>query len=410
VFWLVFFWIIPVAFVGSLTTLQALSAKVPFLEPVANSSSIVKGFLQGFLPTLALVIFMALLPRILLELSKVAGVEAYSWQSMSVLNYFFYFQVFNVFLVSVISGSIFDSLSSIISSPTSVVDLLGQSLPKVSNFFINYIMIQSFTGFSLQLLQLPRLILGSIFAKRSVNERERLEAEASPTIDYGTDFPMALLVFMISLAYATISPLILAFAAIYFGYGALSNLYMVLYVCVPDYESGGLFWPMVFSRCVVAIIIAQLTIIGLFGIKLAPTQASLSAVLPFMSLLFYNYITTVFNSKSSLLPMELAIQVDDDSKKDDDKKDGKGIEGEREREGIQLSSSTSISSKSPPPYTNPALLCRWEESNGSHNAPNDDDTPASPLVAQRSSVQDSGRHRLPASQPKDVETGASGAS
>ena len=41
-------------------------------------------------------------------------------------------QIFNVFLVTTISGSLFDSIQDIIKNPTSIASFLATSLPKVS--------------------------------------------------------------------------------------------------------------------------------------------------------------------------------------------------------------------------------------------------------------------------------------
>lgn len=65
-FMLIIFWAIPVTFVASLTTLNSLSSQpgLGWISSVVDLSPILKGFLEGFLPTLALIIFMALLPLI----------------------------------------------------------------------------------------------------------------------------------------------------------------------------------------------------------------------------------------------------------------------------------------------------------------------------------------------------------
>ena len=60
-------WIIPVSFVSSLSNLQAISRNGPFnfLEPVFEVSSVVTGLIEGYLPTIVLAVFMAVLPMIL---------------------------------------------------------------------------------------------------------------------------------------------------------------------------------------------------------------------------------------------------------------------------------------------------------------------------------------------------------
>ncbi|MBA0593227.1 hypothetical protein Gorai_010182, partial [Gossypium raimondii] len=72
VFALVFFYMIPIAFVQSLANLEGLERVAPFLRPVIELKFI-KSFLQGFLPGLALKIFLYVLPTILMIMSKIEG-------------------------------------------------------------------------------------------------------------------------------------------------------------------------------------------------------------------------------------------------------------------------------------------------------------------------------------------------
>lgn len=62
---LTFFWLIPVAAIVSLTSLSQLSAVLPGLAAVANSSSALRGFLQNVLPTILVSVLMSLLPAII---------------------------------------------------------------------------------------------------------------------------------------------------------------------------------------------------------------------------------------------------------------------------------------------------------------------------------------------------------
>jgi hypothetical protein len=236
---------------------------------------------------------------------------------MSVANYYFLFQVFNVFLVFLISNSIFDQISGFVDHPTSIVSLLGDSLPKVANFFTNYIMLQAFAGFPLQLLQVLRLLI--VYPKvrwLCKTEKEVLQAQVPPSMDYSSTYPRASLVFMIAMAYATIAPIILPFAFVYFAFGYVVYYNQVMYVFVPDFESGGLFWPVVFQHCCAALVVAQLTLIGLFGVKLAPSQAALSVVMPCLTVAFYYYTTSRYWAKAQTLPLELAINVDNSDQRD----------------------------------------------------------------------------------------------
>ena len=138
---LVLFYIIPVAFVASLTSLQALSDTIPFLASVVDISPILRGFLEGFLPTLALLIFMAILPSLMMFFSKTEGIPTITGCTVSAITKMYLFQLVNVFFVSIIAGSAFNAISDIISSPSSILSLLGEAIPKTGLFFTNYVML-----------------------------------------------------------------------------------------------------------------------------------------------------------------------------------------------------------------------------------------------------------------------------
>ncbi|KAJ7371191.1 phosphate metabolism protein 7 [Desmophyllum pertusum] len=74
IFWLVFFWTVPVGFISSLIALQNIAKVVPFLEPVLNYSAFVRGIIEGFLASVVLWVFFAVLPLIL---EKLTGLKEY---------------------------------------------------------------------------------------------------------------------------------------------------------------------------------------------------------------------------------------------------------------------------------------------------------------------------------------------
>lgn len=80
--------------------------------------------IQGFLPGIALKIFLIVLPTILMMMSKFEGFLSISaLERRSALRYYI-FNVVNVFLVSVIAGTAFQQLNSFIhQSANEYVDL-----------------------------------------------------------------------------------------------------------------------------------------------------------------------------------------------------------------------------------------------------------------------------------------------
>lgn len=61
---LVFFWILPISYFSALTSERSLQNYFPWLMDLAKKNKILHQIVVGFLPTLAVVIFMAILPLI----------------------------------------------------------------------------------------------------------------------------------------------------------------------------------------------------------------------------------------------------------------------------------------------------------------------------------------------------------
>lgn len=135
-------WTIPVAFVASLTTLQDLDNAVKGLNVLGGSTPFVSGFVQGFVPALVLLIFNAILPIIMRSLSHYEGHPTMPEISFAVLDKMFWFQVINVFLVSLIAGSLFDIADDLRLNFRGTLDLLGESIPRVGTFFTTLVMLR----------------------------------------------------------------------------------------------------------------------------------------------------------------------------------------------------------------------------------------------------------------------------
>lgn len=138
VFLTIFFYIIPIGFISALTTLDNLVKLLPFLKPVVNLKAI-KTVLEAYLPQLALIIFLALLPKFLLFLSKAEGTPSESHVVRAASGKYFYFTVLNVFIGVTLGGTLFTSFKSIENDPNSIFRVLAKSLPQNATFFLTFV-------------------------------------------------------------------------------------------------------------------------------------------------------------------------------------------------------------------------------------------------------------------------------
>ncbi|MCO5607709.1 hypothetical protein L7F22_061908 [Adiantum nelumboides] len=263
----VLFYMIPIAFISAIIALKNLEKRLKFLKPVIEQPAI-RTVLQAFLPQIALIVFLMLLPGMLLKLSQIEGIPAKSHIVRAAAGKYFYFNVFNVFLGVTLAGTLFESLNALIKKPTSVVALLSESLPKQATFFISFIALKFLVGYGLQLSRIVFLL--KYHLKRRLickTEEETKEAWAPGSFEYATCVPDDMLILTITVCYAVLAPAILPFTIIYFGLGWLLMRNQALNVMVPDYESGGRMWPHLHSRILAALFLAQLTMLGYFGTK-----------------------------------------------------------------------------------------------------------------------------------------------
>jgi hypothetical protein len=146
-----------------------------------------------------------------------------------------------------LAGSVANAIASIIDDPSSILSLLGSALPAVSIFFMNYALNAVFIGIPVGMLRIGPLALYQIyrllFKEKSLTRRQIVEGPlAEEAVNYGDVLPGILYFAALSLTYWVIAPILLCIMALVFCGLYISWKYMVLYVYVPKFESGGLFW------------------------------------------------------------------------------------------------------------------------------------------------------------------------
>ncbi|CAM0905340.1 unnamed protein product [Alopecurus aequalis] len=272
VFLTVFFYYIPITTISAITTLEKLRQKLPFLKVVVDQP-VVKTVLQAYLPQLALIVFLALLPALLLFLSKSEGIPSQSHVVRAASGKYFYFIIFNVFLGITISSSLFGALKTIIDNPTGIVTMLGNSLPGSATFFLTFVALKFFVGYGLELSRLVPLIIFHLKKKYLCKTEDEVRAAWIPgDLGYNTRVPNDMLIVTIVLCYSVIAPLIIPFGVAYFALGWLIAKNQVLRVYVPSYESNGRFWPHMHTRIIAALMIYQATMIGVITLKVASQE------------------------------------------------------------------------------------------------------------------------------------------
>lgn len=218
----------------------------------------------------------------------------------------FFFQVFQVFLVTTFSSGAAAVAAKIIKEPHSAPTLLAESLPKASNFYLTYFLIQGLTSAASNVLNYSDLFEYLFYQYfRDKTPREKFTSFSQMKgISYGSLFPKFTNLFVIAVAYSCIAPLTLAFATIGLTLYYISYRYNLLYVCLSKIDTRGEAYKRALQQMPTGIYLAELALIGLFGARKATIQTILMIVL----LVVTAAVNLVLDR--TLRPLELYLGLD----------------------------------------------------------------------------------------------------
>lgn len=95
---------------------------------------------------------------------------------------------------------------------------MGLQQTNIRHFMVSYVMLQGVGLMPLQILNIGPLFLLVWNRLSAKTPRDYATANAAPMLNYGWVYPQALLIFTITLVYSVVTPSILVFGAIYFGF------------------------------------------------------------------------------------------------------------------------------------------------------------------------------------------------
>uniref|UniRef100_A0A7C8Z1U3 Uncharacterized protein n=1 Tax=Opuntia streptacantha TaxID=393608 RepID=A0A7C8Z1U3_OPUST len=310
-FFLTFFFMIPIAFVQTLASIEGIEKYAPFLRPVVEMKFI-KSFLQGFLPGLVLKLFLIFLPSILMMMSKFEGFECLSSLERRAAGKYYIFNFVNVFLGSVITGSAFEQLNTFLHQPANkIFETIGVAIPIKATFFITYIMVDGWAGVAGEILRLKPLIiyhLKNFFLVKT--EKDREEAMDAGSIGFNTGEPQIQLYILLGLVYAVVTPILLPFILVFFGFSYVVYRHQIINVYNQEYESAAAFWPAVHGRIIAAMVFSQLLLMGLLSTKHAASSTPFLIALPVLTIWFHRFCKGRFEPAFKTYPLQEAMMKD----------------------------------------------------------------------------------------------------
>lgn len=183
---------------------------------------------------------------------------------------------------------------------------IGVSIPMKATFFVTYIMVDGWAGIASEILRLKPLViyhLKNLFIVKT--ERDRTKAMNPGGVDFPETIPSLHLYFLLGLVYAVVTPLLLPFILIFFGFAYLVYRHQVINVYNQQYESGGAFWPHIHGRIIGSLLISQLLLMGLLSTKKAAKSTPLLIALPILTIAFHRYCKNRFEPAFKKYPVEV---------------------------------------------------------------------------------------------------------
>ncbi|KAJ4877374.1 ERD (early-responsive to dehydration stress) family protein [Raphanus sativus] len=310
-FFLTFFFIIPIAFVQSLASIEGIQKSAPFLNTIIEKDFI-KSLIQGFLPGIVLKLFLIFLPTILMIMSKFEGFVSISSLERRAAFRYYLFNLVNVFLGSIVTGSAFEQLDSFLKqSADQIPRTVGVAIPIKATFFITYIMVDGWAGVAGEILRLKPFVifhLKNFFLVKT--EKDREEAMDPGQIEFYATEPRIQLYFLLGLVYAPVTPVLLPFIIFFFGFAYLIFRHQIINVYNQEYESGAAFWPDVHGRIISALIISQILLIGLMSTKGKAQSTPFLVILPILTVGFHRFCKGRYESAFVVNPLQEAMIKD----------------------------------------------------------------------------------------------------
>jgi calcium permeable stress-gated cation channel len=311
---IIIFWSIPVGIIGTISNINYLTDKVKFLRFVNNLPDPVLGLLTGFVPPFLLSTVVSYVPYFFKWIGNLSGQPTTSETSRWAQQWYFVFQVVQVFLITTVSSGAATVATKIANEPTSVPKLLAKNLPKSSNFYLTYFILQGLGAASKQVLNYSDLFSFMFYYHvMSKTPRQKFNTYTQMKgISWFNVYPKFTNLAVIAIAYSCVAPLILGFAGVGVYLFYLAYRYNLLYVVQVKTETHGHSYLRSLRHLMTGIYIAELCLIGLFGIKQAPGPSALSIILLVVTALYHFTVDKYLGPLEKHLPLDAFLDEDED--------------------------------------------------------------------------------------------------
>jgi len=275
------FFSIPTSILGTISNIKYLAKHYEWLSFLNELPDWLIGLISGLAPPFLISWLVSYVPKLFRHIAKMSGEPTTPQAELKTQAWVFFFQVFQVFLVTTFSSGAAAVAAQIIKEPHMAPTLLAESLPKASNFYLTYFLLQGLTSAASNVLNYSDLfeyLFYQHFWDKTPREKFASYSQMKG-ISYGSLYPKFTNMFVIVMAYSCIAPLTLIFATVGLSLYYISYRYNLLYVCLSKIDTRGEVYERALKQMPTGIYLAELALIGLFSARKATIQTILMIVL-----------------------------------------------------------------------------------------------------------------------------------
>lgn len=293
-----------------------------FLSDLSNLATVWPGFkknfeghhwtwstVQGIASPALLSLVYLILPIIFRRLSIKAGDTTKTARERHVTTRLYAFFVFNNLIVFSLFATVWTIVASVVKNDTKqntweavagdINIRLMKGLANVSPFWLSWFL-QRHLGAAIDLAQVISLTwIWFIRTFRHPTPRQKIEWTAPPPFEYAVYYNYFLFYATVALFFVTLQPLVLPITAIYFAVDYWVKKYLLLYIFVTKYESGGQHWRIIFNRLIFAVILSNLVVALVVKANGSWTQVFCMVPLPILMGVFKWYCSRTFDNQNS---------------------------------------------------------------------------------------------------------------
>lgn len=199
---------------------------------------------EGFAPTLGLTIFLCFLPTLFMTIFRTFFVlKSESLAQHKLQCWFFVFQLIFVVLVTTVGKSIITQFQHIAENPKEIIQIMADSLPKATHFYMTYLVLQWSRRAMEMLRHMPLskfLVFRVIFSQEEA--KEMAEPEDQDSFGFGARNVNLAVSVVLGLLFCSMSPLVTLFAMFDLLLARMTYGYLVIYAETRKPDLGGVFW------------------------------------------------------------------------------------------------------------------------------------------------------------------------